>query len=254
MTTRNNTVFTGKVLIRLREVDSTNTWIRDNREGIPADHGLVVIADHQTGGRGRQQKKWVSAPGLNLTFSVRYLPRSLMPADLVSYNMAVALAVHDTVSDLLPAEKVEVKWPNDIYLNGKKVAGILIESGLRDNRIDQLVTGIGLNVNQTDFPGLPDAVSMQQVAGSSFVPEEVLETLLVALEQAYLLVESGRNRTGILNRYNEHLYRRGELQEFLAGERTVRAYIDGVDANGHLVLRERGEKKSFAMGELVWIK
>jgi len=252
--TNNNTVFTGKVLFELDKTESTNTWLKDLERAENLANGTVVVANHQIAGRGQGKNQWKAEAGKSLTFSVLYKPKAISPSNLFTFNMAVSLAVYDVIDEILPNHDVKVKWPNDVFVVGKKISGILIETILRNNSIDQCITGIGINVNQLLFEGIPDATSIAQHLGETVPLPEVLNSVLISLEQAYLLVESGRNSAGILNRYNSLLFKLNEPQKFASNGREFTALVKGVNKNGQLMLEVNGIKKLFSVGELSWVK
>jgi BirA family biotin operon repressor/biotin-[acetyl-CoA-carboxylase] ligase len=133
---------------------STNTYLKEQAgrckdpKGRPVDGG-IVLADHQQAGRGQHNRVWQSVPGKNLTFSFCYHPHHVKR--LPSLTLVTALACAKALKRHLGLQ-IDLKWPNDLYLNGKKLGGILIESSLIGDKVDNLIVGIGINVLQTDFP------------------------------------------------------------------------------------------------------
>jgi BirA family transcriptional regulator, biotin operon repressor / biotin---[acetyl-CoA-carboxylase] ligase len=121
------------------------------REGAP--HGSVWVVETQTHGRGRQGRAWISPPGENLLFSVLLRIPQVVPSRVPPLSLAVGLVVRDAIAKAVGHdEAVVVKWPNDVLVRGKKVAGILIESGLAGSKVEYLVVGIGVNVHTREFP------------------------------------------------------------------------------------------------------
>ena len=136
----------------LDEVDSTNTYVRDRaRRGAPA--GLVVVADHQTAGRGRLDRRWESPPGANLLASVLLRP-DCAAEDVHLCAGAVALAGADACREVAGVEPV-LKWPNDLLVGGAKLAGVLAEAEFEGTDLRAVVVGIGLNVA---WPGPPEVL------------------------------------------------------------------------------------------------
>ncbi len=130
------------------EMDSTNTVAKQ----LPDDesvHGFIVLADHQTAGRGQYQRTWSSAPAQNLTFSVVLRPGRGNGISMM--KQVAALAVADTLHDAGLSD-VAIKWPNDVLIGKRKVAGILVEAVFKGSTLDRVIIGIGLNVMQTEFP------------------------------------------------------------------------------------------------------
>lgn len=140
----------GRELHLLTDTDSTNDEAkRAARSGAP--HGSVWVAERQTSGRGRQGRAWVSPPGENLLFSV-LLRLSCPPARLPPLALVAGLAVRDAVARAAPRAEPKLKWPNDVLVGGRKIAGVLVEATVSGKRVDAVVVGIGLNVHTRNFP------------------------------------------------------------------------------------------------------
>ncbi len=178
---RLTTLWLGNPYYHEEEVDSTNTRINVIAHA-GGTHGTVMAAETQTKGRGRFDREWHSAAGENLTFSILLRPN--WPAHAAPpVSLAAGVAVAEVVDLLLPGTP-ELKWPNDILWQGKKLAGILVESFVSRDQVLHSVLGIGLNVNQLDFPGelVDHAVSLRLATGRSWNRVEVLASLLARLE------------------------------------------------------------------------
>ena len=179
-------------ILQLQEIDSTNNyahnWIANNE---PID-GTVIIADHQTAGRGQFGNIWKTRAGQNLTFSIIYLPKFLLAKDAFYLNMSISLGISNGLKQYFPALDVKIKWPNDIYIGDKKVAGILIENSISGNYLKSSIVGIGLNVLQTEFdPKLPNPTSLLLENKSQIELQDILNIILVKIEQEYLVLRSG---------------------------------------------------------------
>lgn len=149
-----NTVFLGKELIHLDRVDSTNTYLKEllNSDKRP-NEGLLVFAEDQFAGKGQLGATWKSELGENIAVSILFSPTFLEPKQIFYFNKAIALAVRDCVEYFMGKQpeqkiKVSIKWPNDILVGDRKVAGVLIENIFRANTIENSIVGIGINVNQ----------------------------------------------------------------------------------------------------------
>ena len=210
----------GAPLRRLEVVESTNSLLKAEAEAGLVEEGAVVVAEHQTAGRGRLDRRWEAPPGKALLFSALLYPE-LPPDKLPLAGLMVGLAVSESVSRFVgesvsenyelritnyelkesdksplqskiqnPKSKIILKWPNDILAGGRKLGGILCESGFGPNGRRFVVAGVGLNVNQTaeDFPpGLRNAAaSLYLVTGQIKEREAVLGMLLTALERSLL--------------------------------------------------------------------
>ena len=190
--------------VYLPVVASTNDVARD-----PAlRHGDLVVAGQQQRGRGQQGNAWWSEPERNLTFSLVLEPQFL-PAGLQFQLLeAVSLGVADALAGF--GLDPRIKWPNDILIDGGKVAGILIEHDLSGMKLVRSIVGIGLNVNQKRFPPeLPAAVSMAQVAGRTFDRAKVLESLCCCICHHYHALEQGETDR-LAHDYHARLYRLNE--------------------------------------------
>ena len=185
--------------------------------------------------------------------SVIYYPSFLPARESFLLNQVFSLAVSDAVG-LLAASQPAVKWPNDIYVDGRKAGGLLVQNSLQGSRIQWSVVGIGLNVNQQEFDAsLPMATSLARAFGRSFDRELLLAGLCQMLEKRYLQLRAGEQRI-ILQDYLSRLYRFGEdcWYELPSGER-LWGRIVGVDAFGKLrVLHAQGES-SFGLKEIVFL-
>jgi BirA family biotin operon repressor/biotin-[acetyl-CoA-carboxylase] ligase len=155
-----------------------------SRDGAPDGH--VIVADRQTEGRGAHGRKWESPAGTDLYFSIVARPQvdaTTMPL----VTLATGLGVRDTVSTWLPKRRVTVKWPNDIWVDGRKCAGILVESRMVGDRMDSVIIGIGLNVNRVQWPpeleDLATSLRAEREDGSPLDRAEVLIALLANVER-----------------------------------------------------------------------
>ena len=179
----------------------------------------MVWASDQTGGRGQQGTVWNSEAGKNLTISVLKKFNALGTENQFYLNIAVSLAVYETLKALNIPE-ICVKWPNDIMSGSKKLCGILIENMVKARNISASVIGIGLNVNQEEFPGLPQATSMMNATGKSF---DLIEVLYRLLEQLKIYLESLETVDFIKlkNSYQQGMYRINTLSRFKLADGTM---------------------------------
>ena len=147
-------LFSPDKIIRLHTVGSTNDYmIEQIRNGNINLEGTIVIADEQTSGKGMDINIWESEPGKNLTFSIFFKPDFLRADQQFLLNKSISLGVYDFIKSLVTHQKVTIKWPNDIYVGDKKIAGILINNTIAGNELFYSVAGIGVNINQQKFPG-----------------------------------------------------------------------------------------------------
>lgn len=167
-------------IIWLESTDSTN---KELRRRLDQSGDLTIIAARmQSAGRGQGEHTWHSAPGQNLTFSILLRHRLLKASDALAVTSIMALGIRD----YLRSKGIEpwIKWPNDIWVGEKKICGILVENSIRAGKIDFSIVGVGLDLNQTDWPvELPNPVSVRELTGMEYDTREELRQLADALAQ-----------------------------------------------------------------------
>lgn len=230
----------------LNDVESTNSFLAEKiqkKGSLP--HGFVVCADYQSAGRGQGSNQWESERAKNLLFSLLLKPQSVTVLNQFIISQVVALSLRDTVEKFLQ-HKVSIKWPNDIYVGDKKIAGILIENFLQGTKIKQSIVGVGLNVNQTSFTSdAPNPISMYQVANIKFDCRVILADFLSHI-QAYFTDNIIENSETIRNLYWKHLYRNEGFYPFEdRNNRQFYAKIKTILPNGHLVLERKNNLECF---------
>lgn len=234
--TNTNTLFIGKVLLAFEELPSTNQFALELLTKSKPSEGTAISTANQVLGRGQLGSTWLSSPGENLTLSIILYPTFIVPRAHFVLNQAVALAVRQLVATALPQQRVQIKWPNDILIEGKKTAGILIQNAVTHNRIQSSVIGIGLNVNQAEFPAdLPQATSLRQWHPESFSLELLRDHLFVFLEHYYLQLRAGQT-TQIQADYLQHLYRFGKRATYGRPDNEIpfQGTIRGIEPDGRL--------------------
>lgn len=212
--------------------------------------GDVIVAESQSAGRGQRGHRWESEVGQNLTFSLVLEPTFVAPVNQFLLSEAVALGVVDMLDGYGIGAKI--KWTNDIYVGDRKLAGILIEHKLQGASLARTIVGIGLNINQRDFPSdLPNPVSMVQLRHFEFDRDEVLDRLVKTIMARYEQLRSGDD--GPLQQdYHNRLYRLGMLDWYaLPSGRRFRGTIMGVRPTGALVIEnEKRERSEYLFKEV----
>lgn len=262
------------MVIRFRELGSTNSYLKENLDGLP--QYAVVTADYQTAGRGQRGNGWEAEPGKNLLMSMLYYPpEGLHPSCQFMISKAVSLATVETVDKLLEGvghPEVCVKWPNDIYVGDMKVAGILIEHSIQSAcRIAHSVIGIGLNVNQRDFRSdAPNPVSIIDFTDREIPVETVSAILRESLIANLACLEASLpGKNDLDSRYRSRLWRHDGFHPYIsltassmpaptavkasgtAPGNSFEAEIVDVAADGPLTLRLRsGQLRTFHFKEL----
>jgi BirA family biotin operon repressor/biotin-[acetyl-CoA-carboxylase] ligase len=236
----------------LDEVDSTNTYVRDRaRAGAP--EGLVAVADHQTAGRGRLDRRWESPPGANLLASVLLRP-ACGGGDVHLCAGAVALAGADACREVAGVEPV-LKWPNDLMLDGAKLAGVLAEAEFAGPSLTAVVVGIGINVA---WPGPAEAggICLDEVRGSAEPVDRqvLLDHLLGALGPRLALLEEADGRRILADEVRGRCATLGQdVRVILAGEElTGRAAA--IDDAGHLVVETAAGPRAVSAGDVVHLR
>ncbi len=237
--------------IFLDEVESTNSFLIDLNRSTPQVNGTIVVANHQTKGKGQRGNVWVTKKGKNLTFSVLVFPCVDIKYSFF-LNIVSSLAVNKALKDL--NLKPKIKWPNDILIADKKISGILIENVMSSTRINQSVIGIGLNVNQDDFDDNLKATSLKN-EGIHVDKTDVLEQIYKYLDFYYdLLLQS--NFDLLLKLYYNDLYWFNETNDFLDIKlnKVFKAKLIGVDSFGKLRLKCNDNKvKLFDLKEVKFL-
>ena len=238
-------------ILKIEETDSTNSWISRRRDELEAP--VMVMAEAQTAGRGQRGNVWIAEPGMNLTASALIVPDGVVAAKQFVISEAVALSLADTLSHY--GIEAMVKWPNDIYVGDKKIAGILIENSILGQNISHSIIGIGLNVNQTEFgDGAPNPISMASLAGEPFSIQEVAEKLALSLEARLAQMTDS---VALHEEYMKRLWRNdGDFYPFIdrTADEKIEALINHVDMDGtlHLMIREGTERK-YAFKEVEFV-
>ena len=239
-------------IIKLGAIGSTNDYIKDLAKVRELDNFTAVTAESQTSGRGQRGSTWVSEPGKNLTMSVYYRMKDTSADNLFSLNAATAIAVLDVLK-MLEIPDPSLKWPNDIMSGKKKVAGILIENNVKTATHFESVIGIGLNVNQAGFDGLPNAGSLFTQTGQVFDKDEIAAALVKRLKSRLsMLTEDAETIWAI---YGESLFRKGVPTVFMlqSGEKFMGIIIKAT-RNGMLEVQlEDDSSRTFGIKELTML-
>jgi BirA family biotin operon repressor/biotin-[acetyl-CoA-carboxylase] ligase len=227
----------GHEVVRLASVTSTMDVV-DERARAGAAEGLIVVADEQTAGRGRIGRRWVAEPGSSLLCSILLRPE-IQPNRLGPLPLAIGIAVAETVESFI-AISAELKWPNDVLIQRRKVAGILVQSRLSGNGVDFLNIGIGMNVN-APVESLPDgATSLQVATGRAIDRDDVLGVLIQRVNRAYsAYLSTGGNPD--LDEWKRRAILLGEEVSVRRDHDEVGGRFVGIDEEGRLILEVRPE-------------
>ncbi|MDR0907617.1 MAG: biotin--[acetyl-CoA-carboxylase] ligase [Rikenellaceae bacterium] len=215
-------------------------------------HGDVVVADHQTAGRGQRGHRWASPRGENLMFSAVLDTRFLLVTEQFLLLQTVALALTDMLAGY--GLDARIKWTNDIYVGDRKITGVLIDHTIRDGRLARSGVGVGINVLQTAFEEwLPNPTSMKLEAGREFDRGEVLEQFMQCLTARYEMLRGG-DREQILADYHSKIYRLGVPAEYeLPDGGRFTGIIRGIKPSGDLIIENAGGTKCYLFREVQFV-
>lgn len=229
-----NLLHLGHTIVRLDLVDSTNNYTANWLNRSIVAEGTVILARSQSHGKGQRGNSWASEPGQNLTFSIVLYPTFLQPLRAHLLTHVAALALYDVVK--VYCNDTAIKWPNDVYGGNLKIAGILVENTIMENKIRHAIAGIGLNINQTEFPEGIQATSLKKITGELHDIEVVLQQLLRAFEKYYFMLATGKTDE-LHDLYLSRLYLRNITTNFTVNGVTVTGKITQVNSNGKLVIQ-----------------
>jgi BirA family biotin operon repressor/biotin-[acetyl-CoA-carboxylase] ligase len=250
-----NTLFIGKVLLTFPELPSTNAYASDLLSKSRPIEGTVISTANQTDGRGQIGSKWISAPQKNLTCSTILFPKFLEAKHQFFLNIATSLAARETIQTFLPDQKCLIKWPNDLFVEGQKIGGILIQNALQGQHLQSSIIGLGINVLQTEFPDdIPNVTSMKQRNPDvSFSIKNVLHTFCENLEKRYLQLKNEKY-LNLKDSYLKHFLGLEEDREFEKPDgMSFFGRITGITDDGRLVINSAGETQFFNLKEVVFL-
>jgi BirA family transcriptional regulator, biotin operon repressor / biotin---[acetyl-CoA-carboxylase] ligase len=243
----------GKNMLHFDEIESTNVFAMDYIAKTNPPHGTCIIADFQTGGRGQIGSSWHSMAGLNLLCSyILYIPDLDVDANFF-LNMVSSLALIDTMKNY--QIDATIKWPNDIYIGDKKVAGILIQNNIRGSNIKSTVLGIGLNINQLDFEVyLPNPTSMSMETGLIYQVNDVSRQVSIDLKH-YLTTLQNHDYKSLREAYLSNLFRFGQIASY---ESHILGQFEGriidLEVGGKLIVEINGSStQGFDIKEIKYI-
>ena len=240
-----------KKIIRLKDVDSTNRFLKD-LDSYDEAALTIAVADYQTAGRGQGTHTWESEEGKNLLFSMLTCPVWVPVRQQFLLSEIGALAIKEALDTY--ADGFTLKWPNDVYWNDKKISGTLIETSIDSKGIKRCIFGIGINVNQMEFKSdAPNPVSLAQILGHEVDREEVLQKMIEAFCRYYELLRrvDYMDVSGI---YHLSLYRRKGYHWYEDKDGKFEGAFVEVEDDGHLILHDKkGVIRSYAFGEIRFV-
>ena len=232
-------------ITHFKTLDSTNQYLQNLlNEGIDIVDNIVVT-DYQTSGKGQGKNMWQSEYGKNLLFSIALDMSFLKAESQFLLTQIVSVTMINVLKKYLPEDSLFIKWPNDIYFNNKKIAGILIKNEIKGMMMGTSIIGIGLNVNQTSFhEDLPNPISMKMITGNDFELETILND--ICFELRALSYEQYRNTHSsqlTAHSYIKYLYRYNQWAFYEHEGQVKEMMIIGYDQFGRLILKEKNDRE-----------
>lgn len=236
----------GQKIIHLDTVDSTNNYTANLQKEGKIQHGTVILADEQTAGRGQRGASWTSSAGENLLMSVYLTPDNLSVVDQPALTHFISLSLIDFLRKIGISGKI--KWPNDIYVNDQKIAGILIENSIRSSRIAETIIGVGFNVNQKSFEDV-NATSLRIQNDQHFKLNDVLFSWIQEMNNLWAELNNG-NLSILKSRYKHELYLLNEVARYSDETGEFEGIVRDVDDNGYLILEKAGVLRKYDLKEI----
>ena len=242
------TEWVGRNFIYCDEITSTNTELLGNKQKYKKS-GSVLLAEKQVKGKGRKDRTWQSAKGMNLTFSILLNKDVTSELNINQLNLASSLTLALSIENLFQL-KTDLKWPNDVLINGKKVAGILIETSIKGSTIERVVIGFGINLNQIAFQGEFNypPTSMKIETGTNIDRELMLAEILNIFEELVIKLQS--NPKSILDEWREKCKMIGDKITITDGDKSKSGIFYDIDDNGYLLLKRNSEIEKIHFGDV----
>ncbi len=234
----------------LEIVGSTNVFLQERPEKERV--GMAVRAVEQTAGKGMGNNGWESAPGMNLTFSMGLDLSFLKAADQFLLSEAVPLGLLEVLDPLVPDAGLQLKWPNDLVCEGRKLCGILINSTIHGAMMGTSVIGVGLNVNQMEFQPWPTRpVSLKRILGREVDLDPLWHQLVESIARQVEQLRTPEGITQIQTQYLNRMYRYRQWADYEVKGNPVRRFITGIDAFGRLLtMTESGETECYDVKQI----
>ena len=237
----------GKEIIHLSEIDSTNNFAAKLLSENLCQNGSVIMADVQTQGKGQRGNIWLSESGKNLLSSFIFKSDNLSVDRQATLTWATSLSLIETLRKF--NIEVQVKWPNDIVVAGKKIAGILIENQLQGSKINCSIIGIGVNLNETSFENL-NATSLLLETKKTVEPKSFLAFLA---QEMNLLFQFDNNSDLLKKEYENNLFQMNELKRYKDENGEFYGKIIGTSDEGKLIIEKSNKIETYGMKEVVFL-
>lgn len=238
-------------VIKIEKADSSNNVAINLAKNNDTIEGTIVWVLNQTNGKGQGSKKWHSNTNENLTFSIIFKPSFLPIEHQFLISKMAAVAVCKVISCF--CTNTFIKWPNDIYINNKKIGGILIENSIQGHNMYISVIGIGINVNQKTFPAnIPNPTSLFIENNQKYELQNLLSLVQQSIIEEYEKLKSGHYQA-IESYYDRMLYKKNQTTRILHNKKEINACVMYVDSAGFLHLLIENKEVLFSVGEIEFI-
>lgn len=238
-------------IIKIENINSTNLYSSELLKNNEITEDTVIYTDYQTSGRGLGKNIWNSEKDKNLLFSLITFP-NIKVEDHFKLNIIISLSICEYLQ--IKGVLAKIKWPNDIYVNSNKIAGILVENTFYRDVIQSSVIGVGLNLNQQVFPdNLPNPISLSQIANMDFNIEKEIKEISKILS-SNLNDYKELNISELKKEYLIRLYRFNEFYDYKISDKIVTAKITDIKNDGHIVVTDRdGNQSSYYFKEIEYV-
>ena len=244
------TKYIGQKIFAFDEIGSTNEQAK-KQAGSGAINGSLFIADRQLCGRGRLNKQWLSLANVGVWMSILLMP-DVLPSKIMQISLISGIVICKVIKNQTGLN-AQIKWPNDIIINGKKVCGILTEMVTEEQRISFVVNGIGINVNTNEFPEeIKDiATSLYLETGKIFSRKLLIQEILVKFEKYYEKFIYGNELTSIIDEYKSMCLNIGNEVVVIMRDKQLNGKAIGITEIGELIIKtEAGEVTHVNSGEV----
>lgn len=247
-------LFVGHNTVTLKEVDSTNSYLKQAlSKSAPLPEGTVIMAESQFSGRGQTHNVWHSEPGKNLTLSILLNPRFLEVQRQFDLNIAVSLAINDVLSKYFGYSAL-IKWPNDSYIGDEKIGGMLIENIIQGNQLKHAIIGVGLNINQSEFPPILQKVtSFRKILHGNYDLNTIKNEICGSVEARYLQLKAGKIES-MKQEYLNKLYLFNHWANYMMDGAISPGKIVDVTSQGFLKVETEAGLREFALQQIQFVK
>ena len=230
-------------------VDSTNTTAKKCYDENKLKEGSIIYCSQQKKGKGRGNNAWFSSDNESLCFSIILEPLFLEASNYYQLHKLTSISLIESLESFIPEKKLQIKWPNDIYFEHKKLGGILISNTIKGSTISLSIIGVGININQEKFPKeLINPVSLKEICGRKYPTENILKKIGIQFFSNYSKLIKDLNSFDSC--YQKRLYKLNKKSRFIIKKKECTAIIRGVNEDGKILLEDAAKINAYAMDEV----